>query len=107
MTQTKRYFRHFKGGLYQLEGEGFDSETTEPVVVYRALYAERKLWVRPKRMFFETVKREGKEFPRFKEISAQEAYAGVDAPIPSMTYASLWMLFAALVPNDGPDSKKK
>ena len=42
-----RTFRHFKGNLYRLEGFAKDSETLEEMVVYRALYGERGLWVRP------------------------------------------------------------
>ena len=41
-----RMFRHFKGNLYRLEGFAKDSETLEEMVVYRALYGERGLWVR-------------------------------------------------------------
>jgi hypothetical protein len=47
-----RTFRHFKGNLYRLEGFAKDSETLEEMVVYRALYGERGLWVRPAKMFF-------------------------------------------------------
>ena len=41
------------------------SETLEPMVVYRALYGERELWVRPADMWTETVTRDGKEYQRF------------------------------------------
>ncbi len=61
-----RTFVHFKGNRYQLVDFAFDSETTEPMVVYRALYGERSLWVRPARMFFETVTRDGYTGPRFR-----------------------------------------
>ena len=61
-----REFRHFKGNLYRLEGFAKDSETLEEMVVYRALYGERGLWVRPAKMFFETVEREGKKMMRFE-----------------------------------------
>ena len=53
-----REFRHFKGNLYRLEGFAKDSETLEEMVVYRALYGEGGLWVRPAKMFFETIERE-------------------------------------------------
>ena len=59
-------FRHFKGNLYRLEGFAKDSETLEEMVVYRALYGERVPWVRPAKMFFETVEREGKKMMRFE-----------------------------------------
>ena len=61
-----RTFRHFKGNLYRLEGFAKDSETLEEMVVYRALYGERGLWVRPAKMFFETVERGGKTMKRFE-----------------------------------------
>ena len=61
-----REFRHFKGGHYRLEGFAKDSETLEEMVVYRALYGEGGLWVRPAKMFFETVTRDGKTMKRFE-----------------------------------------
>ena len=63
-----REFRHFKGGHYRLEGFAKDSETLEEMVVYRALYGEGGLWVRPAKMFFETVERNGKKMNRFELI---------------------------------------
>ena len=59
-------FRHFKGNLYRLEGFAKDSETLEEMVVYRALYGEHGLWVRPATMFFETIERDGKRMKRFQ-----------------------------------------
>ena len=59
-------FRHFKGNLYRLEGFAKDSETLEEMVVYRALYGDGGLWVRPAKMFFETVERDGKTMKRFE-----------------------------------------
>ena len=50
-----REFRHFKGNRYRLEGFAKDSETLEEMVVYRALYGDGGLWVRPAKMFFETI----------------------------------------------------
>ena len=61
-----RTFRHFKGSLYRLEGFAKDSETLEEMIVYRALYGERGLWVRPAKMFFETVERDGIFMKRFE-----------------------------------------
>ena len=60
-----REFRHFKGNHYRLEGFAKDSETLEAMVVYRALYGEGGLWVRPLSMWNEPVERDGKLFPRF------------------------------------------
>ena len=61
-----REFVHFKGRRYRLEGFATDSETQEEVVVYRALYGDGGLWVRPAKMFFETVERDGKTMRRFE-----------------------------------------
>lgn len=51
----KGIYKHFKGNEYEVIDVAFDSETQEEVVVYRALYGERKLWVRPLSMFLEEV----------------------------------------------------
>ena len=61
-------YRHFKGGEYQVVGIARHSETEEPMVVYRALYGEGDLWVRPESMFLDTVERDGKAFKRFEYI---------------------------------------
>ncbi len=61
-------YRHFKGMEYEVIGVAKHSETLEMMVVYRALYGERELWVRPAEMWKETVTREGKTQPRFTYI---------------------------------------
>jgi hypothetical protein len=61
-------YRHFKGGEYQVVGIARHSETEEPMVVYRALYGEGDLWVRPESMFLDTVERDGATFKRFEYI---------------------------------------
>ena len=58
-------YRHYKGGEYEVLGVATHSETGESLVVYRPLYGERGLWVRPLAMFVETVEYEGEEVPRF------------------------------------------
>ncbi len=58
-------YRHFKGGEYELIGMAKHSETLEPMVVYRALYGEGGLWVRPASMWTEIVERDGYCGPRF------------------------------------------
>ena len=58
-------YRHFKGNLYEVIGVAKHSETLEDMVVYRALYGEHGLWVRPASMWFETVERDGKTYQRF------------------------------------------
>lgn len=65
---SRRMFRHFKGGMYRMERTAFDSETRERMVVYQALYGDRDYWVRPERMFFEKITKDGKTFSRFLEI---------------------------------------
>lgn len=61
-------WRHFKGGEYQLLELARHSETGETMVVYRALYGEGGLWVRPAAMWLETVERDGYRGPRFVRI---------------------------------------
>ncbi len=61
-------YRHFKGGEYEALYIATDSESLEKLVVYRALYGERGVWVRPLKMWTEIVEREGKSFPRFTYI---------------------------------------
>lgn len=61
-------YRHFKGNEYELLGVAKHSETLEPMVVYRALYGEGGLWVRPAAMWTEQVEREGYCGPRFVYI---------------------------------------
>lgn len=58
-------YRHFKGRDYEVIGIARHSETEEPLVVYRALYGEGGLWVRPAAMWNETVERNGKTCRRF------------------------------------------
>jgi hypothetical protein len=59
-------YRHFKGGEYEVIGIARDSETEQEMVVYRALYGDRGLWVRPLRMFTEIVERDGQRVRRFE-----------------------------------------
>jgi len=61
-------YRHFKGNLYEVIGIAKNSETLEETVVYRALYGEGELWVRPASMWNETVERDGKTFKRFEFV---------------------------------------
>lgn len=58
-------YRHFKGGEYEVLGLATHSETLEPMVVYRALYGEKGLWVRPAAMWNQPVERDGYSGPRF------------------------------------------
>lgn len=61
-------YRHFKGKEYELIAVATHSETMEPMVVYRALYGEGGLWVRPLAMWNETIDRDGYQGPRFRYI---------------------------------------
>lgn len=58
-------YRHFKGGEYEVLGVARHSETGERLVVYRPLYGDGGLWVRPAAMFLEPVARDGVTAPRF------------------------------------------
>lgn len=61
-------YRHFKGNLYEVICLGKCSETERDIVVYRALYGEGGIWVRPLDMFLDTVERDGKGMLRFEEV---------------------------------------
>lgn len=61
-------YRHFKGNEYEVIGFAKDSETLEKMVIYKALYGEQELWVRPYDMFRETITRDGKQIKRFTKI---------------------------------------
>ena len=71
-TIQKGRYRHFKGMEYEVIDVAYHSETLEPLVVYRALYGEKKLWVRPISMWNETVERNGMVCPRFTYIGTEE-----------------------------------
>ena len=65
-------YRHFKGMEYEVVGIAHHSEPMEDMVVYRALYGEGALWVRPASMWEETVVRDGVTYKRFTLIEAYE-----------------------------------
>jgi hypothetical protein len=66
-TPTGRY-RHYKGNFYEVVGAARHSETLAPLVVYRPLYGDGALWVRPHAMFFEAVTIDGVTQPRFAPV---------------------------------------
>lgn len=70
MLKPGRY-RHFKGKDYEVIGVAKDSESSREFVVYRALYGERGLWIRPLEMFNEIVERDGRRMPRFEYVGEQ------------------------------------
>jgi hypothetical protein len=67
-------YRHFKNKeLYEVIGQAFHSETREEMIIYKALYFSEEfgcdqIWVRPKKMFFETVAHNGQTVPRFQKV---------------------------------------
>lgn len=65
-------YKHFKGNNYMVEGTAIHSETNEVMVVYRALYGERLLFVRPLTMFLEEIERDGKKMPRFRPFDKHD-----------------------------------
>lgn len=69
-------YRHYKGNLYQVLDTVRHSETLEPLTLYRALYGERGLWVRPAAMFLETVIVNGTPQSRFTPVEATNGSPG-------------------------------
>lgn len=64
----KGKYQHFKGNKYELIDVARHSETLEEFVVYRALYGDFGLWIRPAKMFFESIVCDGKTVLRFTYI---------------------------------------
>ena len=64
----KGKYRHFKGNEYEVLEIAKHSETLEEYVVYRALYGEHGVWVRPASMWNEVIERDGKRMKRFEKI---------------------------------------
>ena len=69
-TIPQGIYRHYKGNLYQVLHTAKHSETEEVLVVYRCLYGEYDVWVRPLDMFVETVEVDGKQVARFELVKA-------------------------------------
>ena len=70
MSVENGIYRHYKGSLYEVVGVAQHSETDEKLVVYKTLYGDFGLWVRPLAMFLETVEVWGKTVPRFEFVEA-------------------------------------
>lgn len=70
-------YRHYKGNLYRVYEVAIHSESLEELVVYRPLYGEGKLWVRPLAMFSETVEIDGVDVKRFEWVSDADKDGGV------------------------------
>ncbi len=62
-------YRHFKGNEYMVIAVAKHSETTEPMVVYKALYGSEEFWVRPLSNWIETVIKDGVVYNRFEYVS--------------------------------------
>ena len=76
MTIEPGIYKHYKGNLYEVMFMAHHSETTEEMVVYKALYntefGNNSVWVRPSIMFEETVTIDGKTIKRFEKLKKQE-----------------------------------
>lgn len=68
MEIKKGIYKHYKGNLYEVLMIAQHSETEEWMVVYKALYGEKGIWVRPYDMFIESVQIDGKEVERFSYV---------------------------------------
>jgi hypothetical protein len=69
------YYRHYKNLLYQVLGTVRHSESLEPMTLYKALYGEQGMWVRPAAMFNETVEVNGVLQPRFAWVGEEQPKA--------------------------------
>jgi hypothetical protein len=69
------YYRHYKNLLYQVLGTVRHSESLEPMTLYKALYGEQGMWVRPAAMFNETVEIDGVVQPRFAWVGEERPTA--------------------------------
>ena len=72
MTIAKGIYKHHKGNLYQVIEVATHSETGEELVVYRTLYGDYSMWVRPLDMFQERVEIDGREVPRFSFVEPSD-----------------------------------
>lgn len=72
-------YQHFKGNYYEVLCVARHSETSGPMVVYRALYGDGGVWVRPADMWNETVERDGHTFARFRKVSQAERVSFYEA----------------------------
>ena len=71
MKLKKGIYRHYKGNLYEVFMTAQHSEKEERLVIYKALYGDKGMWVRPYEMFVEKVEVEGVSIPRFEKIEGE------------------------------------
>ncbi len=65
-------YEHYKGNRYEVIGIAKHSETLEEMVIYKALYGEGLIWVRPLKMFMEEIEVDGKNIPRYKLVREKD-----------------------------------
>ena len=66
------HYRHYKGNLYEVIGVAKHSETEEQMVIYKCLYGDFSLWVRPLTMFLDTIPVDGDLVPRFAKVEEKK-----------------------------------
>ncbi len=72
MSLENGIYKHYKGNLYEVLGVARHSETEESHVVYKTLYGDYSMWVRPLGMFRELVSFEGEQVPRFSFVEPSD-----------------------------------
>lgn len=72
MSLAKGVYKHYKGNLYEVVDVARHSETEEEHVVYRTLYGDYSLWVRPLELFIEDVQVDGEQRPRFAFVESSD-----------------------------------
>lgn len=72
-TPKPGVYKHYKGNLYEVLAVARHSETEEQLVVYKALYGDRRTWIRPLAMFCEEIEQDGERLPRFQFIEDSES----------------------------------
>ncbi len=71
MELKKGMYRHYKGNSYEVLMTAKHSETEEWMVIYKSLYGDKGMWVRPYEMFIEKVEVDGVSMPRFEKIEGE------------------------------------